>query len=105
VNQVDPMMFQLTDGLEINQITAPLLYYDFNERKEAIRIVRVAERTKPHVANLKDDYNLFRMMALEQKKQKAIETWTKTKISTAYIRIDDSFKNCQFENQWVPKAP
>jgi peptidyl-prolyl cis-trans isomerase SurA len=45
------------------------------------------------------------MMALEQKKQKAIETWTKTKISTAYIRIDDSFKNCQFENQWVPKAP
>ncbi|WP_343637341.1 peptidylprolyl isomerase [Fluviicola sp.] len=105
VNQVDPMMFQLTDGLEINQITAPLLYYDFNERKEAIRIVRVAERTKPHVGNLTDDYNLFRMMALEQKKQKAIETWTKSKISTAYIRIDDSFKDCQFQNQWVPKAP
>ena len=105
VNQVDPMMFQLTDGLELNQITAPLLYYDFNERKEAIRIVRVAERTKPHVGNLKDDYNLFRMMALEQKKQKTIANWTKTKISTAYIRIDDSFKDCKFENEWVPKAP
>ncbi len=105
VNQVDPMMFQLTDGLELNQITAPLLYYDFNERKEAIRIVRVAERTLPHVGNLKDDYNLFRMMALEQKKQQAIAKWTKTKISTAYIRIDDSFKNCTFENQWIPKAP
>lgn len=105
VNQVDPMMFQLTDGLEINQITSPLLYYDFNERKEAIRIVRVAERTKPHVGNLTDDYNMFRMMALEQKKQKAIANWTKSKISTAYIRIDDSFKDCPFENQWVPKAP
>ncbi len=105
VNQVDPMMFQLTDGLELNQITSPLLYYDYNERKEAIRIVRVAERTKPHVGNLKDDYNLFRMMALEQKKQKAIANWTKTKISTAYIRIDDSFKDCKFENEWVPKAP
>lgn len=105
VNQVDPMMFQLTDGLELNQITAPTLYYDFNERKEAIRIVRVAERTKPHVGNLTDDYNLFRMMALEEKRQKAIAAWTKTKISTAYIRIDDSFKNCPFENQWIPKAP
>lgn len=105
VNQVDPMMFQLTDGLELNQITAPTLYYDFNERKEAIRIVRVAERTKPHVGNLTDDYNLFRMMALEEKRQKAIATWTKTKISTAYIRIDDSFKDCPFENQWTPKAP
>lgn len=105
VNQVDPMMFQLTDGLEVNQITAPTLYFDFNERKEAIRIVRVAERTKPHVGNLKDDYNLFRMMALEDKKQKAILAWTKSKISTAYIRIDDSYKDCKFENQWVPKAP
>jgi peptidyl-prolyl cis-trans isomerase SurA len=105
VNQVDPMMFQLTDGLELNQITSPVLYYDFNERKEAIRIVRVAERTKPHVANLTDDYNLFRMMALEEKRQKAIAAWTKSKISTAYIRIDDSFKDCHFENQWTPKAP
>jgi len=105
VNQVDPMMFQLTDGLELNQITAPTLYYDYNERKEAIRIVRVAERTKPHVGNLTDDYNLFRMMALEEKRQKAIAVWTKTKISTAYIRIDDSFKDCPFENQWIPKAP
>ncbi len=105
VNQVDPMMFQLTDGLEINQVTSPTLYFDFNERKEAIRIVRVAERTKPHVGNLVDDYNLFRMMALEDKKQKAIAAWTKSKISTAYIRIDDSFKDCQFQNQWIPKAP
>ncbi|AEA42946.1 peptidylprolyl isomerase [Fluviicola taffensis] len=105
VNEVDPMMFQLTDGLEINQVTSPNLYYDFNERKEAIRIVRVAERTKPHVGNLKDDYNLFRMMALEDKKQKVILAWTKTKISTAYIRIDDSFKDCVFQNQWIPKAP
>ncbi|MDF3027564.1 MAG: PpiC-type peptidyl-prolyl cis-trans isomerase [Fluviicola sp.] len=105
VNQVDPMMFQLTDGLELNEITSPILYYDFNERKEAIRIVRVAERTKPHVGNLTDDYNLFRMMALEEKRQKAIAAWTKSKISTAYIRIDDSFKDCDFENQWIPKAP
>lgn len=105
VNQVDPMMFQLTDGLELNQVTAPTLYFDFNERKEAIRIVRVAERTKPHVGNLVDDYNLFRMMALEDKRQKAIKAWTKSKISTAYVRIDDSFKDCQFENQWIPKAP
>lgn len=105
VNQVDPMMFQLTDGLEINQITAPNLYFDFNERKEAIRIVRVSERTVPHVGNLTDDYNLFRMMALEAKRQKAIASWTKSKISTAYIRIDDSYKECVFENQWVPKAP
>lgn len=105
VNEVDPMMFQLTNGTEEKEITNPTMYYDFNERKEAIRIVRVDERTKPHIANLKDDYNLFRMMALEDKKQKAINEWTKSKVSSAYIRIDDQYKNCKFQHQWEPKIP
>lgn len=103
VNEVDPMMFQLTNGTEEKEITTPTMYYDYNERKEAIRIVRVDERTKPHIGNLKDDYNLFRQLALESKKQKAINDWTKLKVSSAYIRIDETFKNCPFQVQWEPK--
>lgn len=105
VNEVDPMMFQLTNGTEEKEITSPTMYYDFNERKEAIRIVRVDERTKPHIANLKDDYSLFRMMALDDKKRKAINDWTKSKVSSAYIRVDEKYKDCQFEHQWEPKIP
>lgn len=103
VNEVDPMMFQLTNGTEEKEVTMPSMYYDFNERKEGIRIVRVAERTKPHVGNLKDDYTLFRNVALEDKKQKAIAAWTKSKISSAYIRIDDMYKSCKFSYQWEPE--
>lgn len=103
VNEVDPMMFQLTNGTEEKEITQPSMYYDYNERKEGIRIVRVAERTKPHVGNLKDDYNLFRNVALEDKKQKAIANWTISKIPTAYIRIDDMYKTCKFNYEWEPE--
>jgi peptidyl-prolyl cis-trans isomerase SurA len=102
VNQVDPQMFMLTDALQTGEVTAPGFYFDFNERKKALRIVRISERTQPHVANLKDDYNLFRNLAEEDKRNKAILAWTKSRISTAYIRIDDSFKSCVFQNVWLP---
>lgn len=102
VNQVDPQMFQLTDNLEKGGITAPGFYGDFIERKQGLRIVRLMDRTEPHVANLKDDYVLIRTAAENEKKQKAILEWTKSRISTAYIRIDEAYKNCPFQNVWVP---
>ncbi len=102
VNQVDPQMFQLTDGLVVGDFTSPGFYYDFIERKQALRIVRLSERSEPHVANLKDDYTLFRTLAEEQKRNKAIQEWTKSRISTAYIRVDDMYKGCVFQNVWVP---
>jgi peptidyl-prolyl cis-trans isomerase SurA len=102
VNQVDPQMFQLTDILEKGQYTYPSVYRDFMERKEAWRIVRLMERTTPHRANLKDDYTLIRTAAENEKKQKAIHDWTKSRISGAYIRIDESYTGCPFQNVWIP---
>jgi len=103
INEVDPQMFVLTDGLEINQISAPINYQDFMDRSPGYRIVRVAERTQPHVANLKDDYNMFRTLAEEKKKNDAILHWIKTRISTAYIRIDADYSNCVFNSDWTQK--
>jgi peptidyl-prolyl cis-trans isomerase SurA len=96
------MMFRLTDALGMNEVTQPDLYFDFMERKQGIRIVRLTERTQPHIANLKDDYPMFRSFAEEEKRNEAILKWTKSRITTAYIRIDDSFKGCVFQNVWVP---
>lgn len=104
INQVDPQMFQLTDGLQKGQFTAPSFYGDFNERKEGIRIVRLLERTTPHRTNLKDDYVLIRNAAENEKKQKAIYEWTASHIKGAYIRIDESYSGCNFVNNWTPKT-
>lgn len=102
VNQVDPQIFQLTDALEKGGVSYPTPYDDWMERKRAFRIVRLLERTPPHQANLKDDYVLIRTAAENEKKQKAILTWTASRISTAYIRIDDAYKGCAFQNAWNP---
>lgn len=102
VNQVDPQMFQLTDVLEKGEFTTPSIYEDFNERKQALRIVRLMDRTSPHRANMKDDYVLIRNAAESEKKDKAMHDWTAARISGAYIRIDDEYMGCPFQNVWVP---
>lgn len=101
LNQVDQQIYLLTDALNKGDISSPSLYYDFNERKQGVRIVRLMERTSPHRANLVDDYALIQNAALSQKKQKTLNDWTDSKIENAFIRIDGSYAGCVFDHKWI----
>ncbi|MCF8416331.1 MAG: peptidylprolyl isomerase [Crocinitomicaceae bacterium] len=103
LNQVDQQIFLLTDNMEKGDITNPNLYVDIYERKQGIRIVRLMDRKPQHLANLKDDYALIKRAAENDKKQRTINNWIKTKIGNAYVRIDESYQDCQFRNPWFTK--
>jgi len=101
LNEVDQQIYLLTDALEKGGISQPSLYSDIFERKQGIRIVRLLNRYEPHKANLNKDYSLIKRAAENDKKQKTIDNWIKSKISNAYVRIDRSFHNCSFRNNWL----
>lgn len=100
LNEVDQQIYLLTDALNKGDISAPSIYFDFNERKQGIRIVRLMDRTSPHKANLTEDYALIQRAAENNKKQKVLSAWTDSKIQNAYIRLDEEFQNCAFSNVW-----
>ena len=103
LNQVDQQIYVLTEMMEKGDYTKPNLYIDIYERKQGFRIVRLSERYPPHIANMDDDYSLIKRAAENDKKQKTIQNWVKSKIGNAYIRIDDEYKNCNFSNNWILK--
>jgi peptidyl-prolyl cis-trans isomerase SurA len=103
LNQVDQQIFLLTDAMEKGDISQPNLYINLYDRKQGVRIVRLMERSEPHRANLKSDYALIKRAAENDKKQRLISNWVKSKIGNAYIRVDDSFQNCTFKNNWIRK--
>ena len=103
LNQVDQQIYVLTEAMEKGDYTKPNLYIDIYERKQGFRIVRLSERYSPHIANLQDDYSLIKRAAENDKKQKIIQNWIKSKIGNAYIRIDDEYKSCNFSNNWILK--
>ena len=100
LNQIDQQIFILVNSLEIGDITSPSVYDNYMERKQGVRIVRLAERTAPHKANLKDDYQLIQNAALNKKRQEAIKIWTNEKINNAYIRIDEAYRDCDYRYDW-----
>jgi len=103
LNQVDQQIFLLTDNMEKGDISAPNLYYNIYDHRQGVRIVRLMNRTEPHRANLKDDYALIKRAAENDKKQKTIDKWIQNKINSAFIRIDDTYQNCEFKNNWTKK--
>lgn len=100
LNQIDQQMFLLIDNMQIGDFSAPTLYFDFFERKQGIRIVRVMDKTKPHRANLNDDYNMVQDATKAWKKNQLISKWTESKIKSAYIRIDSTY-DCENLNNWI----
>ncbi len=100
LNQIDQQIFILTNALNAGDLTTPSLYFDFNEKKQGIRIVRLMNRIGPHKANLEQDYTLIQRATENDKKDKILSNWIKTKIGNAYIRIDKEYENCNYKYSW-----
>ncbi|MDX1445642.1 peptidylprolyl isomerase [Lishizhenia sp.] len=100
INQIDPQIFTVIQGLKVGQYTQPGIYINYQSRKEGVRIVRLADQTKPHVANLEDDYAFVKKAAQASKEQEVIGEWVEESIEKAYIKIDPDFKSCNLNYNW-----
>jgi peptidyl-prolyl cis-trans isomerase SurA len=66
----------------------------------AYRILYLKSETKPHRANLKDDYQKIQAFALEKKKQKVMEEWAIKFKKNVFIRIEPSEMDCSEMERW-----
>lgn len=100
-DEIDHYTYYAIKDLKIGEISRPIEIKD-QRGKSFYKLLMIKTRTEPHVANLKDDYHFLQEVALADKKQKEVDEWLTKKQSNTYIRIDDSFKNCPFQNKgWV----
>jgi peptidyl-prolyl cis-trans isomerase SurA len=99
-DELDPKVFFVIDKMQPGDISASVPYLT-EDGTQAYRVLYLKLRTEPHKANLKDDYNKIQDWALESKKEKAIAKWIEIKSKTAYIRLGEKFKNCDFKYNWT----
>ncbi len=99
-DELDPKVFFVIDKMQPGDISASVPYTT-EDGTQAYRVLYLKLRTEPHKANMKDDYNKIQQWALDSKKQKVIAKWIETKSKTAYIRLGDKFKNCDFKYNWT----
>ena len=101
MEQIDPQLFFAIDRLKTGNISEPV---KFETRKgSAFRIVKLNNRTQPHVANLSDDYDLVRTATLNDKRSKMMDDWVTNMIGKTYIKVDPMFTGCELTYGWIKK--
>jgi len=90
-------------NLKENEISAPINTID-KTGNNVIKIYKIEKKTPQHVANLKDDYQLFYEMALQNKKTEIFLDWIEQQQKYVYISIIPDFQNCNFKfKNWLKK--
>ncbi len=98
---LDPYTKSAVMSLKEGEFSKPFLSSD-NKGSRVIKIVRLDLDVKEHKANLKDDYLTLQRAALEDKNSRLIDEWVKDKVQSVYIKIDDEYKDCNFNvNCWI----
>ena len=88
--------------LKISEISDPFETIDPESRQTVFKIVKLLDKTEGHTADLQNDYQRISDLFLAQKKEKTLKKWIADKQAETYIRIDDTYANCNFEfNNWM----
>lgn len=87
IDLLDKDMVGMLSKMKVGDFSQPTPYID-EQGKQGVRIVHLKSRSEPHRMNLTDDYSKISQFALEEKKNRALDNWLKTKIPTYYIMVD-----------------
>ena len=88
---------KVVDTLKVQQISEPFIMRDPKTEREVVVIVKLTNRIAGHKANMKDDYQTIKSLYEEKTKSSIIANWIAKKQKETFVRIEDGWRNCEFE--------
>lgn len=102
VEELDGNISKVLSTMRIGEISDPFESIDPESRQPTFKFVKLIDKIDSHKANLQNDYQKLADLFLAQKRQKVLEKWISDKQAQTYIRIDNTYANCNFEfNDWI----
>ncbi len=102
LTKMDPELYSQIQNLKDNEVSLVQTEKDRTD-KIKFKILTVTDRINEHEADYARDYLKIKEQALNEKKITAIEKWQNEKIMDTYIKIGDSYKDCDFSSNWLKK--
>ena len=93
---------KVVDTLKVGQISAPFEMISEKNGKTMCAIVKLKNRVDTHRATITEDFQTMKDIVLAKRREEFVKDWIQKKIKNTYVRINDRYKNCDFEYQgWV----
>ena len=99
IGDLDPDIYFTIDTMKIGKISAPFEFSD-QTGQTAFRLVQLQSRSKPHKANLTQDYSKIQQAAIESKKTQYVTDWIEERINSTYINVDGMYELCPNLDKW-----
>ena len=96
-----PEVARAVDTLSVGNISAP--FQMINERgKTVCAIVKLKSRTEGHKATITEDFQVMKNLVLNKRREEKLHQWVVDRIKSTYVRINERYRNCDFEYEgWV----
>lgn len=102
LTRMDPTLYGQIVNLANGEVSLPIPDQSPSGLKR-YKLLTITNRYEEHVADYSKDFIKIKAMALQEKQLKEIKKWFELKLPDTYISIDDDYKNCKFENNWLKK--
>lgn len=92
---------RVVDTLKVGQVSKAFSMVN-NRGKTVCAIVKLKTRTEGHKATITEDFQVMSNVVLEKRREEKVRDWVQNKIKNTYVKMDDSYKDCDFEYEgWV----
>jgi len=81
------------EEMSVGEVSS-VLEYPLPNGDVVYRIIQLQSKTKPHKANLKEDYSKISDLAKQSKKNEYFLNWVNTKLKETYIEVDERMEGC-----------
>lgn len=99
MKNIDKSLFIGINNLEIGQYSDPI-YYEDEKGNIGYRILKLVDQTKPHLANLNDDYGFIQKYAVNQKQIIEMDKWVTKTAKNTYIKVEEMYRSCPNISKW-----
>lgn len=99
--ELPPEVARIVDTMKVGQISAP--FEMINARgKTVCGIVKLKNRVDGHKAIITEDFQILKDVVLQKRREQKLHDWVVEKIKSTYVRVNDKYKDCEFEYQgWI----
>ena len=92
---------RMVDKMEIGEISQAFTMTD-KHGMETCAIIKLKNRIPAHRASITEDFQVMKNLVLAKRREEVIHDWVVKRIKSTYVRINERYRNCNFEYEgWV----
>ena len=101
MQDLPPEIAKAVDTLKVGEISHA--FQMINQRGKTVCVIaKLKSRTEGHRATVTEDFQTLKDVVLNKRREECIHKWVVDKIKTTYTRLNDDFKDCEFEYEgWI----